>query len=193
MNESQPERLTRRRGGTEGACEASCRSCVSWLRKGGWLDHEAHQGHEGRRGCSEGVVLFRVRTNWAALAGIGGCWRERQRIAGLRPRPDQRSGSEGKWAHAKTPRRKGGRRTDVVCFLSWRLGVLSEAGVRNDPGRTSGCRCVKLPEAATPPEQRERVRGGSTGESVAPPGAGFTTGCEPTADAVGYCLSVLRT
>ena len=31
------------------------------------------------------------------------------------------------------------------------------------------------------------------GVSVAPDGAGVTTGCEPTADAVGYHLSVLRT
>ncbi len=77
---------------------------------------------------------------------------------------------------ARTEARRGSGCLLLPVLASWRLCVLSEAGVSNHSGRTSACRCVKPPEAATPPASRERLRGGRNGESVAPPGAGCSWG-----------------
>ena len=67
---------------------------------------------------------------------------------------------------------------DAIPWLSWRLCVLSEAGVRNPFRSEKPCPVCELE--------------GSVGGSVAPPGAGFQRGTEPSAHALGYFLSALR-
>ncbi len=67
---------------------------------------------------------------------------------------------------------------DVIPWLSWRLCVLSEAGVRN----------LFRSEKPCPVCESE----GNIGGSVAPPGAGCQRGMEPSVHALGYHLSALR-
>jgi hypothetical protein len=94
-------------------------------------------------------------------------------------------GRIGSRKDAKTQRGKG-RRPDAIAFLSWRLCVLSEAGVRNSSERGVAVRCVKKRGICRPSgagcswedgTQRSRAGLQSGGPSGLGPGFGKTRSC----------------